>query len=145
MMKRPKLRAILSLLDKAFALLLFAIGIVLAWLGTELIAAGGSSYYLLAGLATLITALFHWRNDRRAAWVFGAILIGTWCWALWEVGLDAWALVPRLVAPAVLGLRFFLPPAIPSTSSPTVSSGKVVGTISLATRSEEHTSELQSH
>ena len=36
-------------------------------------------------------------------------LLATLCWAVWEAGADGWALAPRLIAPAVLGLIFGTP------------------------------------
>jgi len=96
---------------------ILAVPIVLAGLfltiaGGMLIAAGGSWYYLLAGLALTASAFgFVWRK-RFAVPLFGLLLVATLVWALWEVGLDGWPLVPRLVAPAVLGLILLVLPFI---------------------------------
>jgi membrane-bound PQQ-dependent dehydrogenase (glucose/quinate/shikimate family) len=84
-------------------------GGVLAFGGAELIRAGGSVYYLLAGLALLGVA---GGLAARKSWAFrlyGVLLGATLVWALWESWLDGWALVPRLVAPAVLGAILLLP------------------------------------
>jgi quinoprotein glucose dehydrogenase len=84
-------------------------GAVLVLGGAELIAAGGSSYYLACGVALVASAV---GLARRRAWalpLYGLLLVATLGWALWESGLDGWALVPRLVAPAVLGLILLLP------------------------------------
>ena len=40
---------------------------------------------------------------------YALILIGTRIWAISEVGLDGWALIPHFVAPCVLGLWIFSP------------------------------------
>jgi membrane-bound PQQ-dependent dehydrogenase (glucose/quinate/shikimate family) len=83
-------------------------GLVLLVGGVQLIAAGGSWYYAIAGIATALSA---YGLARRARWwmpLYGALLAGTLMWALGEAGLDGWALVPRLVAPAVLGLILLL-------------------------------------
>lgn len=93
----------------AFAGILVVIGLGLIAGGTVLLAAGGSAYYLLAGIAICISGVLLFRRDRRSAWLFGAMLAGTLAWSLWEVGFDAWGLVARLVAPAVLGAGFLLP------------------------------------
>jgi quinoprotein glucose dehydrogenase len=77
--------------------------------GAELIAAGGSAYYLICGAALLASAV---GIALRRAWalpLYGLLLLTTLAWALWESGLDGWALVPRLVAPAVLGLILLVP------------------------------------
>ena len=84
-------------------------GAALAWGGVILIGNGGSWYYLLAGLALIATAWGLLRKKPFAFPLFGLLLWGTLVWALWEAGLDGWALVPRLVAPSVLGLILLLP------------------------------------
>lgn len=58
----------------------------------------------------LAGAVLIWRGDRRGAWVYGALLALTLAWSIWERGGTVWQLVPRLVAPFVLGLGL-LPPA----------------------------------
>src|SRR5690606_20671611 len=42
------------------------------------------------------------RREASGVWVYGGLFVATLVWALWEVGLDGWALTPRLVAPMVL-------------------------------------------
>jgi len=77
--------------------------------GVILIAAGGTWYYLLAGLALLGTVVGLLRRRRFAFPLFGLLLAATLVWALDETGLNGWALVPRLVAPAVLGAILLQP------------------------------------
>lgn len=89
---------------RGYAVLLALIGLVLFALGAQLISLDGSFYYVLAGIAVVVAAVLLWRGDWRGGLVYMAMLAGTMCWALYEVGLDGWALVPRLVAPVVLGL-----------------------------------------
>ena len=91
------------------AALMALAGAALVWGGIVLIANHGSWYYLLAGLALAATGWGLVRRKSFAFPLFGALLLGTLLWALWEAGLDGWALVPRLVAPAVLGLILLLP------------------------------------
>ncbi|SCW38867.1 quinoprotein glucose dehydrogenase [Sphingobium faniae] len=107
----PRQRASLCILlaRTAYALLLFAIALSLLWLGGTLAVLGGSSYYLLTGLTLLPCAWWLRTGDRRGAILYLAMLVATAAWALWEVGLDGWALVPRLVAPLVLGLWLLTP------------------------------------
>jgi quinoprotein glucose dehydrogenase len=90
-------------------LLLLSLGGVLAWGGVLLLGAGGSAYYLLAGLATLASGVLVLAGRREGALVYFAMLAATVAWALWEVGLDGWGLAARLIAPAVLGLWFLIP------------------------------------
>lgn len=84
------------------AALLAIFGVPLAVGGAWLIALGGSWYYLPAGLALLLTAVLLFRRHRTAVWVYLATYVATVVWALWEVGLDPWAQVPRLVAPTIV-------------------------------------------
>jgi len=94
---------------RTYAVVLAAIGLVLIVGGARLLSLGGSLYYLLAGLAIVASAVLLWRGRRESAWIYGAMLAATVVWALWEVGFDGWALMPRLVAPVVGGLIFLLP------------------------------------
>jgi len=98
--------AITARLLAAFLLL---IGLGIAAGGVRLLMLGGSPYYLLGGLAVAAVAVLLWRADRRSALLYGAFMLVTLGWALWEVGLDGWQLMPRLVGPAVIGLLFLLP------------------------------------
>ena len=84
------------------------IGLVLAVGGVWLLVEGGSAYYLVAGVAMIVAGVLLARGRMTGAWLYGAIFLGTLLWALWEVGLSPWALVPRLVAPLVLLIAVML-------------------------------------
>ena len=94
---------------RVLAVLLGLFGIGLALLGYNLISAGGSWYYLLAGITLIACCALLFRGDRRGAQLYGIFLLLTYLWAFYEVGLDAWRLVPRLAFFTVLGLWFLLP------------------------------------
>ncbi|MES2492047.1 MAG: membrane-bound PQQ-dependent dehydrogenase, glucose/quinate/shikimate family [Pseudomonadota bacterium] len=98
-------RTTARLLAGFFLLVALALTVGGAWL----VGLGGSLYYLLAGLFVGAVAVLLWRLRPLAAWVYGAFLAATLIWALVEVGLDGWQLMPRLFGPAVLGLVFLLP------------------------------------
>ncbi len=90
-------------------LTLLAIGLGLAGtalllLGGRLALLGGSWYYVLAGAALLACGVLLHRGRAAGITLFGATVAATMTWALWEVGLDGWALVPRLAWLAVGGL-----------------------------------------
>ena len=76
--------------------------------GAELIAAGGSWYYLFAGLALIVAGLAIAQRKLLGAWIYVGAFVGTALWAFWEVGLNGWALVPRLVGPLILLLLVIL-------------------------------------
>lgn len=78
------------------------IGLVLTVGGIWLAALGGSWYYLVTGVAMIVSGgLLAWRRI-EGGWLYIAIFVLTLIWAFWEVGANAWALVPRVIAPFVL-------------------------------------------
>lgn len=87
---------------RALAIALGFIGLVLIGGGAWLAAIGGSPYYLLAGLGLAAAAVLLFRLRIAGVYVYGAVFLATLVWALWEVGLDGWGLIPRLFGPAVL-------------------------------------------
>ena len=84
------------------------IGLVLAVGGVVLLTAGGSAYYLLAGLGLLLSAWLIWRGRVSGAWTYLAVVAATLLWALWESGFNGWALVPRLVGPVLLAVAVLI-------------------------------------
>ena len=85
------------------------LGALLLLGGIELVALGGSPYYLITGAAVALAAAFLWRGRRRGMWLYTAVLAYTLLWAIWEVGGDGWALTSRIGAPLVLGAYFLFP------------------------------------
>ena len=102
---RPTNRSIILLILGA---LLALIGAVLAVGGVWLAALGGSLYYLLAGVGLIVSGLLLIRGRAAGGLLYLAIFAVTLIWALWEVGLNAWALVPRVFGPAVLAILVLL-------------------------------------
>jgi quinoprotein glucose dehydrogenase len=77
--------------------------------GSRLVSLGGSTYYLIAGLALLGSAYFIARGDRRGIWLYAVMLAGTAIWAFAECGSSLWGLQARLLAFLVLGAWVFWP------------------------------------
>jgi quinate dehydrogenase (quinone) len=100
-------RISLAVLGIAFALA----GLYLAIGGGMLIARAGSWYYALMGLAMLASGIQIARARISGAVIYGAATIATAVWALWEVGLDFWALEVRLLTftMAAMVLVLFVP------------------------------------
>lgn len=84
--------------------LIALIGLGLAGGGGYLIALGGSWYFLLMGLAMLVSGLMIARRRPLGAWLYGLALILTAVWAVWDAGLEYWPLVSRVLTFAVIGL-----------------------------------------
>lgn len=98
--------AVRSHMPRALSLLIFAVGCWLTGGGAWLVSLGGSGYYLLSGLATLVVALLLWRASMLALWLYLVLAASTLVWALAETGLEFWLLLPRLNLP--LGLTILL-------------------------------------
>jgi quinoprotein glucose dehydrogenase len=91
------------------AILFTLIGIALAAGGAQLLMLGGSVYYLITGIAFLVTAILLFMRRSQALLLYAVIVIGSLIWAVWEVGLDWWQLGPRGGVIIVLGLWLLTP------------------------------------
>lgn len=83
-------------------IVMLIIGIVLGIGGGWLIALGGSFYYLAAGIGLFIAGILLILRRMEGAILYMLVFLATLIWAWLEVGTNGWALVPRLVGPAVL-------------------------------------------
>lgn len=99
----------LGLIGWIVTALLGLIGLGLLAAGAWLIALGGSPYYAVAGVGLLLTAVLLWLGSPAALWLYAAVVLGTLVWAVAEIGLDWWALVPRGDVVFILGLLLLLP------------------------------------
>ncbi|MER8827095.1 glucose/quinate/shikimate family membrane-bound PQQ-dependent dehydrogenase [Mesorhizobium sp. M0938] len=77
------------------SLILLLVGLVLGGGGIWLASLGGSWYYVIIGIAFLLAGWLFYRRKSLALWLYAAIVIGTLCWAVWEIGFDWWELGPR--------------------------------------------------
>ena len=98
-----------SLVERVYSLGLALLGVLLLAGGLQLLRLGGSPWYAAAGLALLALAILAWRGHAWAGPGYAAFLLLTCAWALWESGLDAWALTARLALLAALGSWFLVP------------------------------------
>ncbi|MGO2006960.1 glucose/quinate/shikimate family membrane-bound PQQ-dependent dehydrogenase [Vreelandella alkaliphila] len=90
-------------------LLLAVAGVALTIGGTKLLSLGGSAYYLIAGVSIFVVGLLLAMRKGAALWLYAAVLFATLLWALWEVGLDWWQLVPRVAIVCLIGIILLLP------------------------------------
>jgi quinoprotein glucose dehydrogenase len=93
----------------AVAALLALAGLALAAGGVLLVNLGGSPYYLLAGLAMLACAVLLALRSPWAPWLYALLVLATLAWAVAEIGLDWWQLVPRGDVVFVFGVLLCLP------------------------------------
>ena len=87
---------------RTVGVVLMVIGAVLSAGGLWLVLVRGSPYYLLAGAGLVAAGALLIRRRVRGAWLYAGVFAATLVWALWESGLNGWALTPRLVGPFIL-------------------------------------------
>lgn len=92
-----------------FAAVLGIMALIFIGAGGYLATLGGSLYYIVAGILFLGAAVLLGMGKRSGAWLFGLALAISVTWALWEVGFDGWALMPRLMIPVAFGIWLLLP------------------------------------
>ncbi|WDH21667.1 MULTISPECIES: glucose/quinate/shikimate family membrane-bound PQQ-dependent dehydrogenase [Pseudomonas] len=97
------------LLPSLLGILLLLMGLAMLAGGIKLSMLGGSLYYLLAGIGLIISGILLLAGRSAALLVYGVVLFASSVWALWEVGLDWWQLVPRLSLFFALGVVLLLP------------------------------------
>lgn len=108
-MTKQRMPAAARGLNLFFLVVLAASGGALLWLGGKLALLGGSPWYLLTGIVMAATAVLGFRRQRLSIGIFWTFLLLNLGWALWEVGLDGWALAPRIAMPVCLGLWMLTP------------------------------------
>jgi len=97
------------LLPSLLGILLLLMGLAMLAGGIKLSMLGGSLYYLLAGIGLIVSGILLLAGRSAALLVYGVVLFASSVWALWEVGLDWWQLVPRLSLFFALGVVLLLP------------------------------------
>lgn len=96
---------------RVFPVILGLIALPLLIGGLWLVILDGSFYYLLAGMVLLAAAWKLWEQDSKGIGIYWGLFGFTVIWALWEAGADPWALAPRILPFAVLGLWLLTPMA----------------------------------
>ncbi|MGH8814709.1 MAG: membrane-bound PQQ-dependent dehydrogenase, glucose/quinate/shikimate family, partial [Advenella sp.] len=84
------------------AALIIVIGLFMTGAGAWLAVLGGSVYYVLMGLALLLSGYLLWKRSLLGVWLYALAFIATVIWAVWEAGWEFWPLVARVFAFAVL-------------------------------------------
>jgi len=95
------------------ALLLGCFGIAMIIGGAWLIALGGNWYYAIAGILSLISAVYLARRSSKATGWFGVLFVFTLIWTIIESGTDYWGWVPRFALMLIFAIAFsFLLPTL---------------------------------
>ncbi len=120
------------LLLRILACILGLTGLALLAGGIWLVSLHGSFYYLITGIVYLIAAIQLWRLRHSGAWLVGLVALLTVPWALWERGLDFWALFPRLLMPmgfAAVALLLMSPLAVTGGKRAGLAGGGVLAAV----------------
>jgi quinoprotein glucose dehydrogenase len=94
------------------------IGLYFAGAGSWLAVLGGTWYYAIAGFGLIATGVLLILGRRLALAVYGLVWLYTVIWAFGESGIDPWYLMPRLLAPTLLGVYLLMPRVTRSLSPP---------------------------
>lgn len=94
---------------RVFPIFIFLVAAPLILGGLQLIFLGGSFYYLLAGLMLAGSARYLWQGDPLGSFIYGVFLAATVAWSFLESGTNLWALAPRILPFAAIGLWFLTP------------------------------------
>ena len=97
------------LLPSLLGILLLLMGLAMLAGGIKLVTLGGSWYYLLAGIGFGLSGALLIAGRRAALALYALVLFASTVWALMEVGLDWWQLVPRLAVWFAIGIVLLLP------------------------------------
>ena len=108
-MNTSNLGAPISVKIFAIVLTIFALPIVFG--GIYLLALGGSWYYVLSGLALIVSGVLLFKNKLLGAKIFGFVFVATLLWTLYETAARFWGWVPRMAIFAAFA--FFLTLLLP--------------------------------
>lgn len=92
-----------------YGLLLLILGLWLTIWGYKLVALAGSSYYLITGIAIVVSSLLIMIGYAWGCWLYALMMAWTLVWAVAEVGIDFWNLLGRLAVLYALGLWMLTP------------------------------------
>ncbi|MCM5695280.1 MULTISPECIES: hypothetical protein [unclassified Leclercia] len=90
-------------------LLVALVGIAYCVLGGWLAFVGGTFVFILLGVGFFISGILMFRQRLSGVWLYLLMFLACAGWALYEVGLDGWQLMPRLLVVAVLGVWISMP------------------------------------
>jgi quinate dehydrogenase (quinone) len=124
------LRGFPRILSWALILLLAVIGLAIGIGGIKLITLGGSFYFLIMGIAMVISAVLIFLKKRSGIVLYAVSFIASIIWAITDAGFEFWPLFARLFTFGVLALIAALVwPYLAGSSEATQSSKKPAFTL----------------
>jgi len=100
------------------SILVLLIGVVLAAGGVWLAALGGSWFYIVLGTMLAASSALLIARNALGLGLYGVTVLVALAWAVWEVGLDWWALAPRGGLLLVIAVFMLLPPMVRAMHGP---------------------------
>jgi quinoprotein glucose dehydrogenase len=97
---------------KIAAIVLGLIGLYLFCGGIWLAAIRGSGFYILLGALVFISGVLLYQRRPAGLALYGATLLITLVWSIYEVGFDWWALSARGSLLIVIGIVLLIPPIV---------------------------------
>ncbi|MFO3904873.1 PQQ-binding-like beta-propeller repeat protein [Enterobacter hormaechei] len=85
------------------------VGLAYITLGGWLAYVGGPMVFILFGVGFLLSGVLLLRRRLSGVWLYLLVFLVCVGWSVWEVGLDGWQLMPRLLVVAVLGVWMSMP------------------------------------
>ncbi|MEO3435390.1 membrane-bound PQQ-dependent dehydrogenase, glucose/quinate/shikimate family [Inquilinus sp. CAU 1745] len=102
----------------ALSIIVFLIGLLLGAGGVWLATLGGSWFYIALGVALVVSAILLTVRRPAGLALYGATMIVTLAWAVWESGFDWWALSARGSLLLVIGVLLLMPPMVRAMRKP---------------------------
>lgn len=99
-----QLRGFPRILSWVFIILLAVFGLAFGYGGIKLIMLGGSFYFLIMGIALLVSAVLVFQKKRSGIVLYAVSFIASIIWALFDAGLEFWPLFSRLFSFGALAL-----------------------------------------
>ncbi len=91
------------------AVVIGLLGLVMAVQGIDLLVAGGTPYYALAGVLMTASGVQLFRRQPSGFHIYAVVLLITLAWAVYEAGTDFWMVGSRIWLVGIFALRLCMP------------------------------------
>ncbi|WP_028357508.1 membrane-bound PQQ-dependent dehydrogenase, glucose/quinate/shikimate family [Brackiella oedipodis] len=106
------------MLNKITSLIMLVIGVVLAYMGWQVLNAGAGPFYLVTSIGLIFAAILLFTNSRFVLTFYALLMWVTLGWIIYQVGFDKWQWIPRGDVIAVIGLWLALPWTVRRVNKP---------------------------